>query len=68
MEIQEKKSLLQKRLANVKNLAVLDEIEEILNRNEQKDFDFDEAFSEGYTVEEFRQEIHERIKSWDWKK
>lgn len=68
MEIQEKKSLLQKRLANVENPAVLDVIEEILNRNEQKYFDFDKAFSEGYTVEEFRQEIHKRIKSWDWKK
>ena len=68
MEIQDRKSALQKRLANVQNPAVLDEIEDVLNRNEQKEFDFDKAFAEGYTVEEFRQEMHNRIKSWNWKK
>lgn len=68
MQIQEKKSALQKRLANVQNPAVLDEIEEVLNRSEQNEFDFDKAFAEGYTVEEFRQEMHNRIKSWKWKK
>lgn len=72
MEIEEKKSDLIDRLSNVENPIVLEEIEKILDlsetfsEEEQKEFDLQVA--NGLTLEEFRQEMHKRIKSWDWKK
>ena len=31
-------------------------------------FDFDEEFKNGYTPEEFKAEMHKRIKTYPWKK
>jgi len=31
-------------------------------------FDFDEEFKNGYTPEEFKSEMHKRIKAYPWKK
>ncbi len=31
-------------------------------------FDFDEEFKNGYTPEEFKAEMHKRIKAYPWKK
>ena len=31
-------------------------------------FDFDAEFEKGYTVEEFKAEMHKRIKAYPWKK
>lgn len=42
MEIQEKKSELMERLANVQSPAVLEEIEKILNEDENIKFNFQE--------------------------
>lgn len=67
MEIQEKKSELINRLAKVQNANVLDEIEKILNQEENQEFDFEKAIAEGYTVEEFRTILEEKIRNWQWK-
>lgn len=68
MEIQEKKKELISRISNVENTEVLDEIEKILNQGENAEFDFDKAFAEGYTPEEFMDEMKKRISAWPWKK
>ncbi len=68
MEIQEKKKELISRISNVQNTEVLDEIEKILNQEENVEFDFDKAFAEGYTPEEFMVEMKKRISAWPWKK
>ncbi len=68
MEIQEKKKELISRISNVQNTEVLEEIEKILNQEENVEFDFDKAFAEGYTPEEFMVEMKKRISAWPWKK
>lgn len=72
MEIEEKKSDLMDRISHVENPVVLQEIERILDLSdtftEEQQKQFDLQVTEGLTLEEFRQEMHKRIKSWDWKK
>lgn len=31
-------------------------------------FDFDEEFKNGYTIEQFKEEMHKRINAYPWKK
>lgn len=35
---------------------------------DQSTFDFDEEMKKGYTPEEFKDEMHKRIKAYPWKK
>ncbi len=46
----------------------LNKIQRIKTEADSKRKEFDRRVSDGLTLEEFRQEIHKRIKSWDWKK
>ncbi len=41
---------------------------EIENFKNQMNFDFDEEFKKGLTVEQFRTAIKERISSYNWEK
>lgn len=68
MEIQEKKSELMERLANVQSPAILEEIEKILNQNEKRKFNFQEEWEKGLTPDEFMVEMKKRINAWPWKK
>lgn len=64
MEIQEKKSELMERLANVQSPAVLEEIEKILNQDEKRKFNFQEEWEKGLTPEEFMVEMKKRLSDW----
>ena len=33
-----------------------------------KDFDFEKKFAKGLTIEEARDEMHQRISKWKWEK
>ncbi len=64
MEIATQKKEIIDWILAVEDQAVLNEIE---NFKKQMNFDFDEEFKNGLTVEQFRTAIKERIKSYNWK-
>ena len=50
------------------NIIYLNKVEEIKSEAEQSRKEFDKKVASGLTLEEFREEMHKRIKSWDWEK
>lgn len=50
------------------NTIYLNKVEEIKLEAEKSRKEFDEKVASGLTLEEFREEMHKRIKSWDWGK
>lgn len=65
MEIATQKKEIIDWILSIEDQSILNEIESLKPR---KDFDFDEEFKKGLTVEEFRKAIKERIKTYSWKK
>lgn len=46
----------------------ISKIKEESESEEKPEFDFDKEFENGYTPEEFKKEMHKRIKAYPWKK
>lgn len=65
MEIATQKQEIIDWILSIEDQAVLNEIEMLKT---QSSFDFDEEFKKGLSVEQFRNAIKERIKSYDWKR
>lgn len=65
MEIATQKKEIIDWILSIEDQDILNEIESLKPR---KNFDFDEEFKKGLTVEEFRIAIKERIKSYNWKR
>jgi hypothetical protein len=64
MEIATQKKEIIDWILSIEDQAILNEIESLKPR---KDFDFDEEFEKGLTVEEFRKRTTEFLKSLPWK-
>lgn len=65
MEIVTQKKEIIDWILSIEDQAVLNEIE---NFKKQINFDFDEEFKKGLTVEQFRTAIKERITSYNWER
>lgn len=65
MEIVTQKKEIIEWILSIEDQAVLNEIENFKN---QMNFDFDEEFKKGLTVEQFRTAIKERISSYNWER
>jgi len=50
------------------NPLYLNQVREIKSKAENWKKELDDKVANGLTLEEFREEMHKRIKSWDWKK
>lgn len=46
----------------------ISKIKEESESEEKTEFDFDKEFENGYTPEQFKEEMHKRIKAYPWKK
>lgn len=55
-------------LRREKNSDYLNKIQMIKDEAESQKKEFDQRVADGFTLDEFREEMHKRIKSWDWKK
>ena len=58
-------------LSKLEEPSVLYQIAKIKEASEtdnETGFDFDKEWENGYTVEEFKEEMHKRIKAYPWKK
>lgn len=64
MEVKSKKEEL---LQWLENLDDPDTILELYALKKRSEFDFDKEFARGYTPDEFRREMHKRIKAYPWK-
>ena len=64
MEIATQKKEIIDWILSIEDQAILNEIESLTPR---KDFDFDEEFKKGLTVEEFKKRTTEFLKSLPWK-
>lgn len=62
-----KKELL-KWLENEEDIDYLNEVQKIKMKSEEQKNNFYLRVENGLSLEEFRHEMHKRIKSWDWKK
>jgi protein involved in polysaccharide export with SLBB domain len=65
MEIATQKKEIIDWILSIEDQAVLNEIEVI---KKQTNFNFDEEFKKGLTVEQFRTAIKERIASYNWER
>lgn len=56
-------------LSKVEEPSILYQISKLKEESEKEiEFDFDKEFENGYTAEEFKKEMHKRIKAYPWKK
>jgi len=46
----------------------ISKLKEESESEKETEFDFDKEFENGYTAEEFKKEMHKRIKAYPWKK
>lgn len=46
----------------------ISKLKEESESEKEPEFDFDKEFENGYTAEEFKNEMHKRIKAYPWKK
>jgi len=69
MDAEDKKEELMEWLSKLEEPSVLYKIAKIKEESESEtEFDFDKEWENGYTVEEFKAEMHKRIKAYPWKK
>lgn len=69
MDTRYKKNELMEWLSKLEEPSILYEIAKLKEESEKEtNFDFDKEFENGYTPEEFKEEMHKRIKAYPWKK
>ena len=71
MNAEDKKEELLEWLSKVEEPSILYQVAKIKEESEAETelgFDFDKEWENGYTAEEFKAEMHKRIKAYPWKK
>ena len=69
MDKRNRKNELMEWLSKVEEPEVWYQISKLKTESEKgMDFDFDKEFENGYTPEEFKEEMRKRIKAYPWKK
>lgn len=69
MDTRYRKNELMEWLSKLEEPSILYEIAKLKEESEKEpEFDFDKEFENGYTAEEFKKEMHKRIKAYPWKK
>jgi len=69
MDTRYKKNELMEWLSKLEEPTILYEIAKLKEESEKEaNFDFDKEFENGYTPEEFKEEMHKRVKAYPWKK
>jgi len=67
MDTRYRKNELMEWLSKLEEPSILYQISKLKEESE-KELDFDKEFENGYTPEEFKEEMHKRIKAYPWKK
>jgi len=71
MDTRYRKNELMEWLSKLEEPSILYEIaklKEEFESEKETEFDFDKEFENGYAPEEFKEEMHKRIKAYPWKK